>query len=442
MIVRGAVVAAVCVSSLACTGRWAARNQPPTPAAVGLNTRDLIDLPAQGEADQIAGMGRFVKAAEAYRQQAKPAVLPPKRTVLCLSGGGAYGAYSAGVLYGWTCRGDRPRFDVVTGISTGALIAPFAFLGSKYDEPLREFYTTLESNDIYRKRPVRGFFTDSFADDSALVRILDRAITPDILCAIAVEHGKGRRLYIGTTEQESGRFVSWDMGAIASRGAPDDLALFKLVLKGSCAIPGFFPPARIPVDVDGKRLIERHVDGGTSQSLFFRPPHIPPERMNDPDSHSLYDSDVYVLVAGKLYADPDATKPRAIKIAETSVSTVIYAQTRGDLTRLWTVCQLTGMNYHSASIPDEFPAPKLSTEFRREELLAMFNEGVRQVRQGTVWRKTPPGVEPGEAPLVREGTNLTHIPQTASPTPSFTSDPFGWPYSQQGIPIPPGLIAK
>jgi hypothetical protein len=399
----------------------------------------VIDLSAQGEADRVADLHRFVRAAQRTRELARVDPAPPRRAILSLSGGGAYGAYSAGVLCGWTARGDRPQFDVVTGISTGALAAPYAFLGPRYDSQLKQFFTELESRDLYKKTPVRGVFGESFADSASLVRHLDAAVTPELMAEIAAEHAKGRRLYIGTTEAEGRRFVVWDIGAIACRGTPEDLHLIKLILQGSSAIPGFFPSAKIPVTIDGRQLVERHIDGGTSMSLFIRPPYVPPDKLDDPVAHSLYGSDVYAIVAGKLFADPTAEKPRALRIAGSSVSTVIYAQTRGDLTRLWTLCQLSGMNYHMAAIPDEYPAPKSSTEFNRAELQGMFDEGVRQMTAGTAWRSTPPGVAPGEAPLVRSGTDLTQVPPGTMLVPAPSG--LGWP-GERGIPVPPPGVIK
>jgi predicted acylesterase/phospholipase RssA len=309
---------------------------------------------------------------------------------------------------GWTGRGDRPCFAVVTGISTGALVAPFAFLGSAYDAQLERFYTTLTTRDVYRLRPVRGLFTEAFADNDPLARTLDATVTPQLVDAIAVEHSRGRRLYVGTTEVEGRRFVVWDVGAIAGRGGEPARQLIVQVLLGSSAIHGFFPPQRIPVTVDGRRYVERHVDGGVSQSLFFRPP------VGNQAADALAGTDVYAVVAGKLYADPDVIRPRSLTVAAQTTSAVLYAQCRGDLTRLWTVCQLAGMTYRMTAIPAAFPAPKASTDFEPDQLRAMFDEGVRQVRAGA-WRTTPPGTEPGEEILVREGTDLTEQPRVATP---------------------------
>jgi predicted patatin/cPLA2 family phospholipase len=394
-----------------CAG-YSSSSRVPTPTAAGLNTNNLIDVSAQIRADKAVNPADLIGLAEKVQTDKKPSATTPRRSVLCLSGGGAYGAYSVGVLCGWTCRGDRPTFDVVTGISTGALIAPFAFLGPKYDPQVRKFYTELENRDIYRLLPVRGLFTESLADNAPLASKIDEMLTCDVMRELAAEHGKGRRLYIGTTEAEGRRFVIWDVGEIACRGTPRDRELIKQVLLGSSAIPGFFPPAKIQVTVNGQKYVEKHVDGGVSQSLFFRPPYVAPEYANNPEAKSSDNTDVYVIVAGKLFGDPDVIKPRSLRIAASDVSTIIYAQTRGDLQRLWTVCTLTGMRFHMAAIRPEFPAPKSSTDFKPDALTAMFNEGVQQVMTGTAWRSTPPSVESGENPLIRSDTNLIYEPRS------------------------------
>jgi hypothetical protein len=377
-----------------------------SPVAGGLNTRDLYDIPAQANADRE--FEPLLHSGLMSRMRQRGPTTSNGRSALCLSGGGSYGAYSAGVICGWTCRGDRPCFDVVTGISTGALIAPFAFLGSSYDAELETFYTTMRTSDVYRLRPVRGLFTEALADNTPLARKLDKAITTEMVDAIAIEHSRGRRLYVGTTEVEGRRFVAWDIGAIACRGTPETRDLIVQILLGSSAIPGFFPSQHIPVTVDGRRYVERHVDGGVSQALFFRPPYVPPGQTRVEDA--LKGTNVYAVVAGKLYADAEVIKPRALTVATQTSSTVLYAQCRGDLMRLWTVCQMTGMNYQMTAIPAEYPAPKTSTDFDPSTLRGMFDEGVRQIRGGS-WRMSPPGTEPGEEMLVREGTELIEQPR-------------------------------
>lgn len=410
-----------------------------SPVAAGLNTRDLVDVAAQNAPNRLDDVDFRLKQAEKVSELARPATMPPKRSILCLSGGGSYGAYTAGILYGWSRRGDRPQFDVVTGISTGAIIAPLVFLGPKYDDQIKDFYTTVQSRDIFNLRAVRGIFSEGLADNSPLSRKVEESLTPEVVTEIAAAHAQGRRLYIGTTELEGRRFVTWDIGAIASRGMPEDLTLIKHILLGSSAIPGFFPPAQIPVEVDGKKYVERHVDGGVSQALFLQYPYLPPELDNDPIATSLYGSDVYAIVAGKLYADAEVIRRRSLRIAGTSVSSVIYAQTRGDLVRIWTICKLTGMNFHMAALGAEFKIPLPATKFEPEEMIKMFNEGVRQIQSGDTWRKTPPGVEYGETPLKRASTKLNYVqrgPVSPGPQigPIFTSD--------RGMPLPLTPIEK
>jgi predicted patatin/cPLA2 family phospholipase len=394
----------------------------PTPVESGLRPVELVDPVGEASADQAWTMEDLFILGERIRQSNKPAQLPPKRSILVLSGGGAYGAYSAGVLVGWTQSGTRPMFDVVTGISTGALIAPLAFLGSDYDAQLREVYTTLRSTDVFliRKR-IRTLFREGLADNGPLANQIEKMVTPELLTRIAAEHAKGRRLYVGTTDLESRRAVQWDMGEIATRGTAADLELFRKLLLASSAIPGFFPPVRIPVTVDGKPFTERHIDGGVTNALFFRPPYIPDDWKKHPGIASLYGSDVYIIVAGKLYADPQTVSPRALTIAANSVSTLIYSQTRGDLLKLYMACILTGMNYAMTAIPSDFAAPTASTDFDPVEMTKMFNEGATRAMNGTAWRNTPPGLERGEGTMMRSGTKLTRIDlgsPNAAPRPS------------------------
>jgi predicted acylesterase/phospholipase RssA len=239
-----------------------------------------------------------------------PIARPSTFNVLVLSGGGAYGAYSVGVLAGWSEAGTRPEFDVVTGVSTGALIATLAFLGSGRDPDLKRFYTHLTNRDLFVRRPsLSALLSDALADSRPLERLIEQAVDADLLRQVSIEHAKGRRLYVGTTQLDARRLVVWDMGAIASRGRARDLALFRQVLLASASLPGLLPPVSIPVDVDGKQYEEMHVDGGVTASLFFRPPQAPRDRVAALGDRPLAGSNVYVVVAGKLYCDPDGPAP-------------------------------------------------------------------------------------------------------------------------------------
>ena len=425
-----------------------------TPAEAGINTRDIIDPAAQAEADELYNVNTLVQVSEEVREAAVAKAIKafpdlpnrPAKNVLCLSGGGAYGAFTAGVLVGWTASGKRPEFDTVTGISTGAIIAPLAFLGSKYDARIRAFYTDISNEAIFRRRTVRGLFSEALADNTPLADRIDRELTPDIIAEIAQAHQKGRRLYIGTTELEGKRFVVWDIGAIATQCGEKGRTLIRQILLGSSAIPGFFPSSQIAVTIDGKPYKERHGDGGASEAIFFRPPWHPDSGMRG-NVLRLAKTNVWCVVAGKLYSDPAPLKSRSLNIFASSVSAVIYAQNRGDLRRIYAACVLTGMNYYQTAIPPEFDAPKSSTDFDPEPLGKMFNEGYRVAQSGEAWRKTPPGYEPGESVLERASTRLTEVNRgpavnTTRPAESGPAAPQNAGTTANPLTAAPGAVGK
>lgn len=407
-----------------------------TPTRAGINPADLIDLNAYGDGPGLPIMRDLFRVGEQIRAARRPDILPVKKTCLVLSGGGAFGAYQAGILYGWSEAGTRPSFDSITGVSTGALVATLVFLGPDYDCELKRVYTSVKTNDIYiRRSSIQALLSNSLADNAPLARQINTLLTPEAFARLGAEHRKGQRLYVGTTDLDGRRSVVWDIGAIAARGTPEDRELVTRVLLASAAIPGFFPPTEIPVEVDGRRLIERHVDGGVTQGLFIRPPYVPPELRQRAPADFLYDSDLYVIVAGKLYADPEDVKPGVLKIAESSISTLLFAETRVELVKVYMAGMLAGMNYRLAAIPSEYKAPKSSTEFDPAMMTGMFEEGRRQVLAGTAWRSSPPGVEDGELMPQRATNRLTR-------TPRGPSIPNGGMYEEHALPNPLPLIVK
>ncbi|HKA06645.1 MAG TPA: patatin-like phospholipase family protein [Gemmataceae bacterium] len=336
--------------------------------------------------------------------------------ILVLSGGGAYGAYSAGVLAGWTESGTRPNFDVVTGVSTGALVATLAFLGPERDPLLKRFYTTVTDKDVYaRKSELTAIFSDSFRESKPLANLIDAVVDAQLLKEIAAEHAKGRRLYVGTTHLDAKRLVVWDMGAIASRGTPADLALFRTVLLASASIPGFFPPVPIHVDVDGKPVEELHVDGGVTSSLFFRPPQVTRGELHLLGDRPLAGSNIYIIVAGKLFADPACVERRLLPIAADSISALLYSKTRGDLFQLYALALGTGMNYHVTAVPTDLDVPRDSTSFDPAVMGWLYEVGRENAQSGREWRSSPPGTQPGEEVPLRGGTQLRSWPKDQPP---------------------------
>lgn len=366
------------------------------------------DLEAQNAIHETISPKDLIEWAEKTRDLRKPAIPSPRKSILVVSGGGIYGAYPAGVLAGWSETGTRPEFDVVTGVSTGALVGVFAFLGPAYDCELRRYYTTVRNEDLYRRRRFPFLiFAESLADNTPLARMIEEGITDDRIAAVAAEHRKGRRLYIGTSDLDTRRAVVWDIGALAVRNTPADRKLIRDILLATTAIPGFFPPVRIPVTVDGVRYVERHVDGNTSSAMFFVPPYMPAEARATLPSTWLHGSDLYILVAGKLYADPVPVKARTFRIAGNAISTVLYDQTRSDLHKLFLLSVLTGMNFNMTAIPKDLPVSTDSTNFDPAQMSLMFETGAEWARNNRPWRQTPPGYEPGEGSKYRSGTVLT-----------------------------------
>ena len=329
-----------------------------------LPVTELVDRDRVDDAVPAVDVALCEALAAGVSRPTAPADPTARRfNVLVLSGGGAYGAYPAGILCGWTEAGTRPSFDVVTGVSTGALVATLAFLGPSRDADLRRVYTTVTSKDVFEERrpEVAGVLGESLADSKPLERLINSVADERLLAEVAAEHAKGRRLYVGTTHLDSRRLIVWDMGAIATRGGPVYLTLFRKVLLASASIPGFFPPVRVPVEVDGKAYEELHVDGGVTAALFFRPPVVPPGQVAALGDHPLAGSNLYVIVAGKLFADPGCVDRRFTRIAADSISALLYAQTRGDLFQMFALCLAGRMNYHLTGIPADAPAPADAT---------------------------------------------------------------------------------
>jgi hypothetical protein len=331
---------------------------------------------------------------------------PRQIQVLVLSGGGKFGAYSAGLLNGWTRSGNRPAFEVVTGVSTGALIASYAFVGPKYDKRLEEVYTTITTRDVIRRRPLFGIANDGAYSSEPLAALIEREVTDCFLEEVRVAHAAGRRLFIGTTNLDTSRPVVWDMGAIAASGRPDRLHHFRQVLLASASVPGAMPPVRIPVTYNGCAYVELHGDGGATQELFLRGTMvgIDPDTVR-PRQKPLEGSDLYVVLAGKMYADGKLVELNTLKLGGAAASSVLFAQTRSDLARLYTLAHLTGMRYHQAALAADVPVSGNSLDFDPAEMRRLFDAGYCDgLRQR--WRTAPPETEAGEQIVPRKGTDF------------------------------------
>jgi hypothetical protein len=313
----------------------------------------------------------------------------PQINFLAVSGGGSDGAFGAGLLVGWTARGDRPEFDIVTGISTGALTAPFAFLGPRYDPALKAVYTTYSTDQLVTKQPVRGLLGgEALSSNAPLARVIASYVTEEFLQEVAHEHKRGRRLLIGTTNLDAQRPVIWDMGKIATSGDPRALGLFRDVLLASAAIPGVFPPVHIKVQVEGQVREEMHVDGGTTNQVFLLPTQI---RTGTTDAKLGINPirRLYIIRNGRVAPEFKAVKASTLAIAGRSISTLIKTQGVGDLYQMYELARSNNVAYNLAYIPADFP--DTSTEaFDPKYMSQLFELGFKLGESGTEWKKTPP----------------------------------------------------
>jgi predicted acylesterase/phospholipase RssA len=338
------------------------------------------------EQDAVAAYTR-----EAELHSGRRTRLPPAN-FLAISGGGENGAFGAGLLVGWTEAGTRPEFKLVTGVSTGALIAPFAFLGPAHDQQLKAVYTTIDQEDVLDKRTVlAAVFGDALADNKPLQNLVAEYVTADMLEAIAAEHAKGRLLFIGTTNIDARKPVVWNIGKIAASGSPDALELVRDILVASAAIPGAFPPMMIDVEADGRHYQEMHVDGGASAQVFVYPPRLKLADLAQGRGASR-ERRLFVIRNSRLDPDWADTKRKTMSIAGRAISSLIQNQGVGDLYRIYATAQRDGVDFNLAFIPPDFDVP-LPEPFDKHYMNELFATGYQLGRRGYPWAKAPPGYD-------------------------------------------------
>jgi len=308
--------------------------------------------------------------------------------ILALSGGGANGAFGAGFLCGWTQAGTRPKFKIVTGISTGTIIATLAFLGAEYDEILKEIYTTVATSNIFNTRNlVSWLWNESFADTKPLKKLIEKYADESKLKAIAKEHLNGRRLYLGTTNLDAQRLVIWNMGIIANSGHRDALKLFRKVLLASLSVPCIFPPVYFDVEIDGKSYDEMHVDGGMITDAFICDfmLQLPANGKKEQKPGSA----VYIIRNDKLMPSPKQISRNIPKITGRSLSTLYKAHGEDHLHYIYAIARRNHTDYNYIGIPkDCVMLDKLT--FDQKEMNRLFNLGEDLAKSGCKWYKEPP----------------------------------------------------
>ena len=308
--------------------------------------------------------------------------------LLMISGGGAGGAFTVGVLSAWTKMGTRPQFDVVTGVSTGALIAPYAFLGQSYDERLVKLYTSGIARNLVEARWMgTGLFGTSLLKSEPLRHMVELCITPEVLAQVAAEHQKGRRLLVLTTNLDSQRAVVWNMGAIAASGRPEALKLFQDVLIASASVPGVYPAVLIKVHSGSHQFEEMHSDGGSASQVLT----LPEELLTDAGTLGArrhQEVNMYVIVNNALMPEFANTSNRTLPVMARAYSILIKSQTRGSLIALYGYAKRTNAHFHVASI-DRPVAYSMSDPFNTGYMRSVFALGYSEMAGGQLWKDRP-----------------------------------------------------
>jgi hypothetical protein len=319
-----------------------------------------------------------------------PTAFGREHVYLAVSGGGANGAFAAGLLKGWTATGTRPEFTIVTGISTGALIAPFAMLGPEYDSLLQEFYTAYGTKDLIHKRKVVNSLTsDAMYGTDGLEGLIAEYVTEEVMQKLADKHLQGRQVLIGTTDIDAGRPVIWNIGRIAASGEPFALDLIHQILLASASIPVAFPPVAIDVEAQGRPYQELHVDGGTASQVFLYPAGIPwdelLEKLEVPGTPK-----AYIIRNSRLDPQAAAVNRKLLPIAERTISSLIRSQGIGDLYRIFALAERDGLEFNLAYIPKEFDAQPTEL-FDPTYMKQLYDLAYEMGKSGYQWYKAPPG---------------------------------------------------
>jgi Patatin-like phospholipase len=343
------------------------------------------EVPADVAAEIRRNLRGITKLAESPPEKGRPVV-----NYLALSSGGDDGAFAAGVLVGWTRSGRRPRFEIVTGVSAGALIAPFAFLGPAYDKDLETIWTGKASADLITPQPLAVLLGgNALADSEPLAQLIAQYVNRRLLDAIAREYKRGRLLLVATTNLDAQRPVVWNMGEIALTSGLQAVTLFRQVLLASVSIPVAFPPVRIQVEAGGMVRDELHVDGGTTRKVFIAPLQISLRSLEPfysaPPQHRFY-----IIANTKLAPEWKPAETDLFGIAQSSLAAINKSHAAGDLFRLYLLATREGADFNLALIPSTFSV-RPNRPFDPGYMAALFEVGLNHA--GSQWLKRPPELE-------------------------------------------------
>jgi len=347
-----------------------------------------LDIHATGQYSIKKSLGSVLtQKATKYKDSKKPV----KIDILALTGGGSRGAFGTGLLVGWTKKGDIPNFDIVTGISTGAVMAPFVFLGKEELKKVEYFYTKMHTEEIFTSTLLSIFGYGYVMNAKPLKALFQKTFDKDFLDKIAAEYKKGRRLYIGTTNIDTGQLTVWDMGAIASSNRPDKYARFNQIIYASTALPIYLPPEYIEVDIADKKYYQMHVDGGIYTQVFMigllvNWAEVLHFKEND---NTNFDATLYT-VANRKYRQRDIYKPieqKPLSIIESYVLTEMDLLFDRSMYRLYKSCEQKGIKFKMATIPEKMPdIIEVPTEFDPSRMIKLFNIGYNFGVNGVKWK--------------------------------------------------------
>jgi hypothetical protein len=315
-----------------------------------------------------------------------------EKTMLALSGGSDNGAYGAGILGGWSQAGTRPEFSIVTGVSTGALIAPFAFLGRDQDATLERLFTTISAKNIYKGRfPLAIPASPSAASTKPLAGLIASVMTDALIDRVGREHLRGRRLLVGTANLDAQRMVIWNMGAIAASDAPGRYLLFRQVLLASSAIPGFFTPVMIRAEFGGRTISEMHVDGGTSAQILTLPDEaITGATTGGRPPTGVRPLHIYVIVNNKLNGEFRMVNAKTIPIASRSISLNLRSSMNSTVDLSYLYAKAHGIDFNMSFIDKDYPDENHKL-FQTAYMRGLYDYGLKLGKTGTFWQKRPPG---------------------------------------------------
>jgi hypothetical protein len=327
--------------------------------------------------------------------------------VLAISAGGKYSSCVVGLLNGWSAGGTRPKFDVVTGVSGGAPVAVYAFLGPQYDDRATDLIVNIRRRNMFRLHPVIGpLCLDAFATTAPFEKLIACELPDSVVAEIAREHQAGRRLFLATGNLTTQRPAVWDVGAIAASGRADAGDLVRKILLASVSYPGLSPPVEFHVTLNGVHYHELHGDAGPMMQAFVRTANgLPPG------------SDVFVVGAGKYHADVKTKQPRAVGTVAAAASNTLYTLFRANAWEMYALCAVTRSRFHLIATPPEVKVSSGSMAFDRGDQRALFEAGYRQGMTGTDWRTTPPGALPDEALVPRAGLDFVTAGAAAGAAP-------------------------